>query len=498
MKALKKRAPGISIRWKLATYLAIFIVIVLLVTWVFQIYLLDTFYEHIKKKELVAVADSLIENIENEELKLIAYRHAVEGSMTVVICRFEDGWPDTVINMDATGRHGMVLSDDLVLGLSRLANEHGGNYLGRFFGPEEVGGNVESSANLGTKEAVQLMCLSTVQSESGASYLVMLNTGLQPVSSTVQILQTQFVWIAAILLICAVVMVILLYRHISAPLVAMNEAAKQLALGKYDVEFSGKGYRETRELAATLNYASCELSRLDHLQKELIANISHDLRTPLTMIKGYSEIMRDLPGENTPENMQVVIDEATRLSELVSDLLDLSRVQGGTRKSVPTVFDLTTALEETIHRYDTFVAHNGYHILVETDADVHVYADRGMILQVLYNLINNAVNYAGEDRTVRVTQTQHNGRVRISVIDTGEGIAPDQMPLIWDRYYKVDKVHRRVSIGTGLGLSITKEILELHHAAYGVDSSIGEGSTFWFELPICSANETVTLPQEEE
>ncbi len=498
MKISWKRRRGISIRWKLAFYLSVFIAVVVLVTWLFQIYLLNTFYEHIKKKELATVADSLVEQIESEDLKLIAYRHAVEGSMTVAVCRFEDGYPKTVVNIDATGRHGLMLSPTLITGLLRTANENGGNYLGRFFGPEEVAGAPDAVIESDSKEAIRLMCLATAEGKNGESYLVILNTGLQPVSSTVQILQTQFVWITAVLLVCAVFMVVILYRHISAPLVAMNESAKQLALGKYDVEFTGKGYRETRELAETLNYASCELSRLDHLQKELIANISHDLRTPLTMIKGYSEIMRDLPGENTPENMQVVIDEATRLSELVNDLLDLSRVQSGTRKINPQLFDLTEALEETIHRYDTFVKHNGYRIHVQTDEHVRVYADRSMLLQVLYNLINNAVNYAGEDLTVRVKQTVSDGRVRISVTDTGEGIPPDQIPLIWDRYYKVDKVHRRASIGTGLGLSITKEILELHHAGYGVISTLGEGSSFWFELPVFSETTARTLQQEEE
>lgn len=110
-------------------------------------------------------------------------------------------------------------------------------------------------------------------------------------------------------------------------------------------------------------------------------------------------------------------------------------------------------------------------------------ADRGMILQVLYNLINNAINYTGEDLLVTVSQTRTEGGIRISVSDTGEGIDPEQLPLIWERYYKEDKAHRRAVIGTGLGLSIVKEILELHGYAYGVNSTKGKGSTFWFEFP---------------
>jgi signal transduction histidine kinase len=116
-----------------------------------------------------------------------------------------------------------------------------------------------------------------------------------------------------------------------------------------------------------------------------------------------------------------------------------------------------------------------------------------MILQVIYNLINNAINYTGDDKLVRVVQSVREGFVRISVIDTGEGIAPDQLPLIWDRYYKVDKVHRRAAVGTGIGLSIVKSVLELHGARYGADSTPGQGSTFWFELKTAAPDDT---PQE--
>lgn len=509
MKKIRQRAVGASIRWKLVVYLAVFIALVLIVMWIFQVYLLDVFYEQIKKKELTesggAMAATLkSEAMDEEQLSFWAGKNAVDYDISVMICRIVSGSPEVVVNVDATGRRGGMLSDEMLLDLCHQAYDHGGSYFGRFFGAAEVEQNempwpFENEETERKQQYTRLMYLSIVQNEdNGESYLIVLGASMQPYASTVEILKTQFVWIAVILLVCAGIMVVLLYRHISSPLVSMNEEAKKLASGDYNVTFPEKGYRETRELAKTLNYASNELSRVDRLSKELIANISHDLRTPLTMIKGYSEIMRDLPGENTPENMQVVIDETTRLSDLVNDLLDISKIQSGARQAELAPFDLTAALEEVMYRYDTFVRHKGYQISIDATEHVWVNADRGMLLQVLYNLINNAINYTGADLTVRVKQTVTDGRVRISVTDTGEGIPPDQMPLIWDRYYKVDKIHKQAMIGTGLGLSIVKEILSVHDAAYGVDSTIGEGSTFWFELPTVSPSDLPSLTDKEE
>ena len=499
----RKKRNGVSIRWKLIVYFAIFVAIALLVMWVFQVYLLNNFYELIKRRSMAHSATELAAYIEDETLNVYAYDYAADGVMSIAIYRMDRDAPVQMLSIDATGQTaGIMLPKQQLMKYYKKAAENEGSYTGHFtFGGVEVSGRA-APFRFKPKDqpSVRLLHIRLVQGNSGNIYLILLDAAPQPFSTTVEILQTQFLWILSILLVCAGVMVFYLYRHISSPLVKMNESAKQLAYGKYDVEFSGEGYRETRELADTLNYASYELSRLDRLQKELIANISHDLRTPLTMIKGYGEVMRDIPGENTAENIQVVIDETTRLSELVNDLLDLSKIQSGSRKAMFEEFDLTAAVEEIMKRYDAFTAHQGYHITFTACERATVFADRGMILQVLYNLINNAVNYTGDDLSVTVKQEVHNGRVRISVTDTGQGIEADQIPQIWDRYYKVDKVHRRAMIGTGLGLSIVKEVLELHNATYGVESQVGCGSTFWFELDILTPalGEREKLEQSEE
>ncbi len=491
---MKAKEKPVSIRWNLTVYLAVFIALVLLITGLFQVFLLDFFYEQSKRQELTESADILSNYLESNELRSYALKLASDYAQMIQIYKLENGTQKTLVNVDAVGDFSIGLSEERLEKYYRLAAANNNKYIKTIaFGGYEVSRDPLDNFGIGGDKNIptgnrnlRILYVKLVNSETdGTLHMLVLTTALQPLSSTVQTLKAQFIWITAILLTSASIMVFFLYRKISKPLIRMNEAAKQLAKGEYHVQFSEENaYLEARELSNTLTYAAQELSRTDELQKELIANISHDLRTPLTMIRGYSELMRDLPGETTPENIQVIIDETNRLSALVTDLLDLSKIQAGVSTPTMEVFDLSAVIDDVMKRYDVLIGHKGYHISCKREESATVCADRGMILQVFYNLINNAINYTGADRCVTVMQNIQNNRVRISITDTGEGIPEDQLPLIWDRYYKVDKVHKQATIGTGLGLSIVKGILEAHHATYGVESTLGVGSTFWFELPI--------------
>lgn len=197
-------------------------------------------------------------------------------------------------------------------------------------------------------------------------------------------------------------------------------------------------------------------------------------------------MMRDIPGENTPENLQVIIDETSRLTSLVSDILDLSKIQSGTQTLNLQNFNLTQSIRNILKRYSKLTEQDGYTINFISTADSYVNADEIKVSQVIYNLINNAINYTGDDKTVTVKQILKQGIVRIEISDSGPGIPPEMIPYIWDRYYKVDKTHKRSVVGTGIGLSIVKSIMDLHKTDYGVISDSGKGSTFWFELHMIS------------
>ena len=512
----------VSISWKLFAYLTTFTLFILAVVWVMQIGLLNYFYSQSKSKELAIADRALITAVTEtpEQLDKAVNAYATDYRLCIRVFRVDGTMARQVASADVS--EGCLIhriSDRFLTHLYNEAVANGGVYVKKVSPDDLFSKNPEALAGFPGGEGTALMPdfmwtparsgdvnmvqIRVVTTESGQTYIIMLNSELQPLNATVETLKTQFWVIAFILLWGALALAMIISHNISAPIKKMNSAAKRLASGRYDADFQADGYREVAELSESLTNASEQLARNDTLQKELIANISHDLRTPLTMIVGYSEVMRDLPGENTPENVQVIIDETERLSQLVNDLLDLSKLQAGAREPNFETVNLTELVQSTMKRYEKLTERDGYRVECKADASVEVRADRTMLLQVIYNLTNNAINYTGKDKRVCLTQTisSDGARVRISVTDSGEGIPPEQIPLIWDRYYKIDKVHRRAMIGTGLGLSIVKQVLEAHHTTYGVESKLGEGSTFWFEFPTQSVNplrEENNTPTEDD
>jgi signal transduction histidine kinase len=213
-----------------------------------------------------------------------------------------------------------------------------------------------------------------------------------------------------------------------------------------------------------------------------MANISHDLRTPLALIYSHAEMMHDFPEEITGEQTEVIMDETTRLSNLVSDIFDVSQLEIGTMELNKETYNITNSILKTIDRTSKLVEKYGYKIVFEGEEDVYIRGDEIKITQAFYNLLINAIHYSGEDLNINVRQIVEGNRIRIEVEDHGIGIEEENLPHIWDRYYKIDKIHRRAIVGTGLGLSIVKKIIEMHGGNYGVKSQTGKGSIFWFSL----------------
>lgn len=274
---------------------------------------------------------------------------------------------------------------------------------------------------------------------------------------------------------------------LTKPISEMTKKAKLLADGDFNVDFHGADYgQEMVELADTLNFARDELSKADRMQKELIANVSHDFKTPLTMIKGYASMIMEISGdvpEKRNKHAQVIVDESDRLASLVADVLDLSKLRSGLQELKTSLVDMSAYTREIVERFAYLRETQGYTIVEEIQDGLFAQVDELKIGQALYNLVGNAVNYTGEDKTVFVALKRIDDKTfRFSVRDTGVGIKKEEIATIWERYYRSSEMHKRPVKGTGLGLSIVKAVLVRHGLPFGVESETGKGSVFYIDF----------------
>ena len=285
----------------------------------------------------------------------------------------------------------------------------------------------------------------------------------------------------------AVTISIFLSTKLTDPIAEITKKAKKLGNGDYNVEFKESGIKEIDELAQTLTQAQKEMAKTDELRRDLMANVSHDLKTPLTMIKAYAEMIRDISYKDRKkmnEHLDIIVDETDRLTVLVNDILDLSKMQSNADTLKLEKFNLAEEIKSIINRYQIIKETEQYTFNVEMPEEIWIKADKKKINQVIYNLINNAINYTGDDKLVTIRVTKQKRSYLVEIIDTGKGIKEEEIPYIWDKYYKSDKKHQRNVVSTGLGLSIVKQILELHDFEYGVKSVLKKGSTFYFKIKI--------------
>lgn len=480
-----------KIKWKLFFYITVFTIIILISIWLLQIVFLKDIYRSIKVSEIKSASQELkVASKMPVQLDDEASRIAKDYDVCIIVYKIDkNGGASLLVSTEVVVNctiHQMSSAE--VLAFHKSAKNNGGSSLQYYTFDPESNGFVQSISG-SSDGPVSLIYSFIIKDTHENDLLFVLNSFVSPVDATVKTLNVIIFIIAGIMITMSLILTLILSKTITAPISRISKSAMELASGNYSVEFPNGNYKEINELSHTLEYAASELSKTDRLRSELIANTSHDLRTPLTMIAGYAEIMRDIPSENTPQNAQIIIDESKRLSSLVNDMLDISKLESGTSKIQVDEFCLTEVIADEILRYQQLCKKDGYTLIFEAKNNISVKTDKKKLIQALFNLINNALTYTGDDKLVTIRQDAYFDEedgiryVRLSVIDTGEGIPEDKLNLIWDRYYKLESTHRRSALGSGLGLSIVRKIMTHLNGRCGVLSSNGNGSIFWIEIP---------------
>ncbi|MDD7153274.1 MAG: HAMP domain-containing sensor histidine kinase [Faecalibacterium prausnitzii] len=323
------------------------------------------------------------------------------------------------------------------------------------------------------------------------SYTVLVTTSLVHVAEASNVLSTLLPLAAAMIFLFAMSAAWLFSEWFTKPLRQLSSAARQMAMGNYAVQVDSTRNDELGTLARDFNHMAAEVQHAAQMQRELLANVSHDLRTPLTLIKGYAETVRDLTGDDKAhrdEQMNIIVDETDRLTALVSSVMELSKVTSGADRCQRVHFDMGQLCDEVCERYDAVCAQNNWHLELELpDRELPVYADPEMMQRALHNLLGNAMHHIGADGIFILRATPCTEGIRVEVEDHGPGIPPEDLPHIFDRYYRSRSDAGKQ--GTGLGLSITKAIFQQHGFRFGVQSIVGKGTTFWFIMNDPPANE---------
>ena len=295
-------------------------------------------------------------------------------------------------------------------------------------------------------------------------------------------------------LIAAVFASFFISRQVVGPIERMMKLSHRIAEGEYEERLKISGSLQSNhldeldQLALSFNQMAEKLEKTETMRRQLIGDVTHELRTPLTAIKGYMEGLMDGVIPQTPETYQQIHAEADRLQRLVNDLQELSTVEAEVYQLKIESFSPGNLVDTAIIHFNHQFEEKGIEIKEELEPDLpNVFADKDRILQVLTNLLGNALQYTPSGGKVVITGSQLKSETLISIRDTGVGLSPEQIPSVFNRFYRSDKSRARASGGSGIGLTIAKALVKAHHGRIWAESEgEGKGSSFHFTLPIAT------------
>ena len=494
MKNAKKRAPSISIRWQLMFFIGAMTLLTVGLIWGIITYALAPKYNATIRQNLTNKASAITAIFDQTDSEISSRDFGVLQLDNDFWTALGQTFSDKKINMDG---YCVDFSDSTLRCLKAyesmfpcLLHESSGSFSGEFgynlntrqlitFRQELFEeGSLYKIVQIGSTRQMLVGQLS-----ADGKYGIIVSTGMAQITTAAEVLRSILWPVALILLVLDLLFAMLFSRWFTRPVQQLSSGAKEIAAGNYDIQLPVVHHDEIGQLAEDFNHMAAEVKRSAQLEKDILANVSHDLRTPLTLIKGYAETVRDLTGtdaEKRTEQCNIIVDETDRLSALVNSVMELSKVQSGAEKPNLIDFDMGELCFEVAGRYDALCDQNHWHLELQADEAAPVQADPAMMERVVHNLLGNAFHHIGADGQVMLRVLPQADGCRVEIEDHGPGIPPEDLPYIFDRYYRARQDSGKV--GTGLGLSITKAILQQHGFAFGVNSAVGQGSTFWFVM----------------
>ena len=338
-------------------------------------------------------------------------------------------------------------------------------------------------------------------------YTVIISTPMESIQTSARLSGQFTMYVGLILIICGAVAMYLYSRQFTKPIEDMAKAANQMSHLDFDVKVPTGSDDELGRLGASINELSSKLEftiselktannelqkdieqkvQIDEMRKEFLSHVSHELKTPIALIQGYAEGLKEGVNEDAESRefyCDVIMDEASKMNQMVKNLLTLNQLEFGDEDIVFDRFNLTALVRGVLQSMEIMADQAGAKILLHTEEDIYAWADEFKVEQVVKNYVSNACHHVSGDMVIEVKMVQKDGKVRVSVFNTGTPIPEADIAHIWDKFYKVDKAHTREYGGNGIGLSIVKAIMKSFHQEYGV-KNYDNGVEFWFELDV--------------
>jgi signal transduction histidine kinase len=455
-----------SISIKLWGLMLALVFIALGLMWCFQIVFLESFYFHMQERKLLKEGEGLAAMFESSQ-----DQRQLEAKLDELLLKY-----NARIDLFTPAGVGIYSSETA----PKQLNIDKGDVLLQIIKGNKVISTIKQADRMGT--SVLVVGLPVIQNNT-LTAAVIITVPVASLKETVDTLKEQFVIISMILISVSAILSYGFSRYFTKPILEINKAAKTMAEGNLSVRVNVSSKDELGVLSSTINHLSYQLQKIEQLRKELIANVSHEFKTPLSLIKGYAETIRDVSYQNEEKRerqLNIIIEESDRLNNIINDILDLSQIQSEYYKIERAHFNIGETIDSVVNRLQYHAENKKISFDVNYKDNTVVNADERRIQQVIYNLVNNAINHSAEGSSIAIRAAENEDVITVEIEDYGEGIAQEDIPYIWDRFYKAgDSVKHK---GSGLGLSIVKSILEAHGFNFGVSSEIGKGSKFWFEI----------------
>lgn len=456
-----------SIETQIIRKFILIVALILFIMWVLEILFFEVFYQNVRMRDLYSSVDKISLIYQEDDYAQKINDFAFKNNINIII--FDSTSNKINIECSTFGTlEDNFLIDKVLVALDKFNNSS------------------QTSVVFENKEANTVIYLENFEINQNG-YFIYVESIFTPLTSTNEVFIRLLLMASIIAFIIAMFFSYFLSKNISDPILNISKKAKLLTQGDFDIEFSSKEYQEVKQLSDTLNFAISEINKSQVLQKEVICNISHELKTPLTMIQSYAELINDISGddkEKREEHLKIILEETKRLEYLVDDIMQYAKLESGLIEYDFKQFNLVDVLKKLEIFYKEKYLEKGYQISFNYDQDdVIINGDKNRIEQVLINFLNNAINYSQDKKVIKVSLTKLEDKFRLTIRDYGIGISKEDLEHIFDKHFRSIGA-KRVSVGSGIGLSICKSILIEHKFYFGVKTKVGKGSIFYVDFPI--------------